>query len=310
VTITDIELMHYYYRGLSDSQIGHRLGYHYTTIHYRRKLIGLRSRRKVVDLTTLQDLHAQGLNDVKIARIMGVTSSAVGAARRRIKLDVNWLPSPPFTEEEKAAIYKLHSEGCSIMSIARRTGYNKSKVRLFCRNEGLDTSLERGILYKQRKQIGKQCKNIQMVIRYLSEQGPTDEKELVARFDITKTTLMALANNNRVFRLRLFLRPRGRLSGSTRGKASIGSGKTCTQIRPTYVIRGDERIADYIVSQCPFTIDDRREAAAIRHYLAEFIGIKLAREVIERLGYKYQSKFDATGTGSYGGKFAPLDTLE
>ena len=92
-----------------------------------------------------------------------------------------------------------------------------------------------------------------------------------------------------------------------RDSTTIGSGKYCTQIGPTYVRRGDERIVDYIAERCNFSVDTSNEASAARHILAEYIGAKLARRVIEKLGYRYQSKFIETGTGSRGGKFAPID---
>lgn len=90
-----------------------------------------------IDWNKVKELHAKGLNDGEIARILNCSRSAIKHIRNRLGLKANCKPFHIITDEEKKIIRDLNEAGFNDREIAAILGVSYTTVRRHRKRMGL-----------------------------------------------------------------------------------------------------------------------------------------------------------------------------
>lgn len=275
-------------QGLTDAEMGEKLGFSRTVVGLFRNSLGLPTaykRRGISNHNTqFMELYNQGLSDGKIGKAMGFTKGAVNAYRRKkLGLPAHFkfgMEKIVFSEEEKKKIIEMRSGGASIADIAEE--FNVSGITMYkrCKEMGVDTSrMALGWIKKEKDGI--------RLWEYLDEHGPMTRSEIEEDLHISSAKLyeyvVSLWDN--IFeRFKFVASSRG---GTKYGGANIYGDLSFSQIGLVISLRNDPRLIDYIADRIPFKVKDYYDARTLVIHLKRQVGIDRARDVVRRQGYVF-----------------------
>ncbi len=111
--------------GLSDAEIGRRVGRTKNGVRYARDRMGLPvNRMRIRGRDRIRELHAQGLTDKEIAAELGTTRAILSNRRKRMGLTNNGGRKP----STRPLILALHEQGIGRAEIAARVGVGERFV--------------------------------------------------------------------------------------------------------------------------------------------------------------------------------------
>lgn len=116
---TDLQrqVVEYHSRGLTDREIGERIGRTRDQASATRFHLGLKANPGKTTNDRIRELHAQGLDDIQIARALGKRDEYINACRRRMNLPlIRAVPIKVSSDE----LRKLHAEGLTDREISLR----------------------------------------------------------------------------------------------------------------------------------------------------------------------------------------------
>jgi len=294
-----------YDQELNDREIGDTLGFSDTTVGKFRNKLGLPPHHKIRSTARriseyhmqFMELYNQGLSDRQIGEALDFHKGTVSVYRRK-KLG---LPAHfkfgnieiVFSEEEKKKIREMRSSGASINKIAQEFGISVLTMLKKCREMGMDTS--RGATSWRRKE-----KEVIRLWSYLEDHGPTTQREIQKKLDISGPSLQDyLVNLGDIFERFKFAIGTG--SGSYGGvkykSYDIYGDLAYNNIGYVISLNDDPRLIDFIAERIPFKLETSHNTQALVQHIKNHIGIDRAQEVVRKMGYVYGGDIKKTPKG-------------
>ncbi len=234
-------------------------------------------------------LYNKGMSDGKIGKALGFTKWKIRGYRRKMKLAANFAPRRSFSAEDKATIGTLHTQDLTVSEIARRINRSYPAVLRLCTAMGLDTSMGRG---QRLKIVGgetteqRRTRRVESLLSYLKEHGPTPQNVLVQKLRFGSAVLPRFSRELFDYIERLQFTVKATPRGGTKYGGSVIYG-SLNKLGPVFALRGDHRIVDFVAERIPFKVESSNNAQTLVMHLKKQIGYERAREVVEKLGYKY-----------------------
>lgn len=224
-----------------------------------------------------RDLHAKGMSDSAIAKVVGVNKSIIRDWRSSRRLPLN--PSLRFLSgDEKNIILMLHDQKTPTTTIAETLGRNRLTIVRFLKQNGLPTIvMSRKIAVEERAVL---------LLDALDEKGPMTLPELWGMgFSKHVITWMIRELYDYVEVVTMF--PPGSHGKVRTNLVDFYDGSRVYGGMRIVALKNDPRIIDYIADRMIFDIKNGRDAQTVLMILRSSIGRDRAREVVQRRGHKY-----------------------